>query len=1197
MLETIHNGRYKILERLGQGGMGAVYKAEDSVQDHFVAIKIVRSEDLDNESLARFKREGQSMGSMAHPHIVGILETGAEDGSHFIVMEYLEGQNLKAFLAAQPDQRVTMELAVDIIRQIAGALEYAHTHNILHRDIKPTNIMISDDHLAKLADFGIAKSLGLSTLTQTGDVIGTAAYMAPEQALGGTFDARSDLYALGCVLYELIAGQRIFPGRNPARLIFSHINDTPSLPRRVAVEISPILEAILFKLLAKSPEERFQSATDLLKAFDDVDRESTPETVAMQTVEKRWTQVLIARDDEMAFLRKQLDDSIGNRGGLVFLAGETGIGKSRLAHQLETYASMRGTRFLEGRARHQIRRIPYQPWLEILRATLRLTSPNTVDLSAAGYLQDLAKLVPEFGKKAQEEQKIESIPQEQQQDRLFNAIANYLINLSDHSPLLLFLDDIHLADETSMQLLEFLVQKIHEERILVLGAYREDELRSQRFCANVVTRIIREPNTELLALKRLDKKQTAELIRKTFSGQKFRDLEKLVFEKTEGNPYFVEQLLRSLLDAGHVILEDGRWSVGDLSHIEVPEGIRSVVEDRLEQLQDESLEVLSLGAVIGREFDFITLQAVLEMEEDHLVELIDEALQANIVVPRARSGEEVYGFRDAAVEDVLYESISPVKRSRHHKKIGAIIERAHAKRLDDFAESLAHHFLEGHDEAKAATYSNLAGDKAAGVYAWNEARKNYELALELLPEEKTKERATIHQKLSPIISLESPLASIVHAKTALELYEELDDKRMMIDMHMFIQSVHMFGFWDGAREDEALKHLQAATALAEEFPDSMEQGLLYQRSAHLLLHRSQPRESLVYAQSALDLFEKLDVEMGTSKGTALAYMGRIDEGITHSEGNWDTVLRAGVPLVIGLFGHELSLSLALVRNVQQAKQWGEKVLDKVEGAGSTFEGFLLRPLVMTYTLIGEIENAQRAAKRELEIEKEIHLGCYLEDTAAIGLYYLRTGEHDRAKAHLQSAIERHEKRSTISAVAGCRFALGSLYLEEEKFIEAEEMLRWGLEACQAGDNVLFEHWILPVLAETYLKMGDSDRAAEMIDRGSALLTPDRNWYGLPAPLYTAMGMLSGLQKDWEIAEKHFAAAVTVNQEYRLPWDEAKALFEWGMMEGQRKRKQQAGEKFEQAEAIFRRISARWDIAKIEAAKGQLGGSWISKLRK
>ncbi len=1196
MYETFQSGRYKVVKKLGEGGMGTVFEAEDTRLNQTVAVKVVRSLELDEESLARFEREGQTLTKLSHPNIVSILDTGCEDEVHFIVMEYITGQNLKDFIASQPEHCVDTEIALDITRQISRALKHAHSRGILHRDIKPANIVVSDDNQAKLMDFGVAKSMGLTTLTQTGDVVGTAAYMAPEQALGETLDARLDLYSLGCVLFEMVVGQRPFPGKNAARLIYSHVNHTPSLPVRAVVDISPALEEMIFKLLAKDPNQRYQSAAEVIEAIDHTKTQLEPLVITVQAAERRWAQVMIGHNEEMALLKKRLDAMLGGEGSLVFLTGEVGIGKSRLAHQLEVQAGMRAAHFYMGRARHHKERVPYQPWIDILREALRFTSPATIANLADDSASHLVKLVPELAEKLDGVPDASSTPPAQQRDRLFSAVTRFIVSLSKTAPLVLFLDDLQWVDETSLQLLSYLAQQIPSERIFLIGAYREDELERRSSLVQTVADMNRERISETLPLKRLNPDQTSEKIRKTFGRQVLPELEALVYEKTEGNPFFIEELLRSLLEAEYIVLVEGDWQVKDLSQVQVPSGIQAVIQDRLTHLSETGQDVLTLAAVIGREFNFTTLQAVVEMDEDSLVEMIDEALQAQLLVERRIPGEEVYAFTDAPVKDVLYEAISSVRRPRHHLRVGQAIEQLYADKLGDYVEALAHHFLAGNEASKAADYSVMAGDKAAEVFAWHEAQEHYEAALGLLEAEKLARRAEVLQKLANACgAIPDPDASLGYAESALELYQQLGDKRKTMEIHMVIQYLFTTGFWDYAREDEAMQHLKAAAAIAEEHPESVEQGLMYQRIAHLNLHRGEPATTLDWSQKAVDLFARLGVPMGTALGTALAYTGHIDDGIAYSEGNWEGVRKLSNPLVTGLFGHELALMLALARDIPRAREWGEMLLPKVVKAGIVFESYLRRPLVLIYALSGEVDKAAEACQAEEEIKRKTLGGCHFEDTAGVGLYYLRQGDWDKARAYLEHAIVAHQARNTIVAVGGCSFALGSLSLEEGNYAEAEERLLRSLDICRNGGNVLFELWVLPVLAELYLKMEQPTKAAGYVENGFNLLQTDRNWYGLSAPMYLAKGMLASAQKKWDEADKSFSEAVIINQQYELPWDAAKTLHEWGLMYAHKRDKESAYEKLDEALALFQKIGAKKDVEKTLAAKESLGASWFSRI--
>jgi tetratricopeptide (TPR) repeat protein len=442
-------------------------------------------------------------------------------------------------------------------------------------------------------------------------------------------------------------------------------------------------------------------------------------------------------------------------------------------------------------------------------------------------------------------------------------------------------------------------------------------------------------------------------------------------------------------------------------------------------------------------------------------------------------------------------------------------------------------------------------------------------------------------------------AALGYAKSALELCEKLGDKQKLLRAHMgFITIYSTLG-----REDLALEHLEATRTMLEEDPDNTEKGLLYQRIAHVHLHLGQPATALGWAQKAVDLFAGLGVPMGTrlkaasSLGTAWTYTGRVDEGIAYNESVWAPVVKKGSPLPIGMLGQQLTLSLALLRDVPMARKWGEKTLPETTKFGiPTIELFLRRPLALIYALSGEVARAEESCQAvEAILDKysvaETGAICPFEDVAGIGFHYLRQGEWDKARAYLEGAIAVHKDRNNLAAVGACFFALSSLSLEEGDFPKAEELLLKSLEICRNGGNVLFELWVLPVLAELCLKTGQPDKAVGYVDRGFELMKPDQNWYGLPAPLHLARGMLATAQKDWGMATSSFDKAIEINRQYQLPWDEARTLYERGLMYlacGGQADRDKAHEDLDEALVIFQKVGARKDAEKVLKKKEMLG---------
>jgi serine/threonine-protein kinase len=259
----VFSERYELNHLIARGGMAEVYRAHDRLLDRPVALKVLFPElSIDRSFVERFRREAQAAANLSHPNIVPVFDWGEDSGTYFIVMEFIDGRPLSAILkTAGP---LSAERTADIGAPVAAALGYAHKHGVIHRDVKPGNVLITDEGQVKVTDFGIARAINTEeSLTQTGAVMGTATYFSPEQAEGMGVDARSDIYSLGVVLFEMVTGRPPFLGDTPVAVASKHVRDHPPAPRELNPSIPPTFEAIILKAMAKDPSHRYATAEDL----------------------------------------------------------------------------------------------------------------------------------------------------------------------------------------------------------------------------------------------------------------------------------------------------------------------------------------------------------------------------------------------------------------------------------------------------------------------------------------------------------------------------------------------------------------------------------------------------------------------------------------------------------------------------------------------------------------------------------------------------------------------------------------------------------------------------------------------------------------------------------------------------------------------------------------------------------------------
>src|SRR5215213_488803 len=368
---TILRERYRLDSELGRGGMGTVYRATDLELRREVAVKVLSAPSQNSDARERLVREARAAAALNHPHIVTIHDVGEANGFPFLVMELVGGPRLSQ---ARPTD---LSRVVSIAVQICAALEHAHDNSIVHRDLKPDNVLLSgtsNSSTVKLADLGLALPAYGARISRVGVIVGTASYMAPEQALGQTIDGRTDLYALGVLLYELTTGRVPFTGDDPLTIISQHVHAPVVPPRVLRSDIPPALETIIVRLLAKDPAQRFSSAAETRAVLlDSLKTESAPAEAApsVAILDALARGRLVGRGSELAEARELWQRAREGRGHGVLLSGEPGAGKTRLAREITIQAAVDGALVLSGGCYEYEAATPYLPFVEAFRRWVR----------------------------------------------------------------------------------------------------------------------------------------------------------------------------------------------------------------------------------------------------------------------------------------------------------------------------------------------------------------------------------------------------------------------------------------------------------------------------------------------------------------------------------------------------------------------------------------------------------------------------------------------------------------------------------------------------------------------------------------------------------------------------------------------------------------------------------------------------------
>ncbi|MCA9566845.1 MAG: protein kinase [Myxococcales bacterium] len=692
-------GAYEVVRAVARGGMATVLEVRDTRNEQRLALKLLLPLAHADEARSRFRREFRALSRLNHPNVLRVHEWGLIGDRPWFSMELVGGRDLRDELghlaALQPEDRFArVEL---ILKQVTRALAYIHERGMVHRDVTPGNIMVLPDGTAKIMDFGVVKEMG-ADLTAVGEVIGTVAWMAPEQITSTDLDARADLYSLGCVLYLLLTGKRPFSAHTIHGFMEKHLHEVPVPPRQVDPLVPAHLDAICNRLLQKKPADRYASATHLLHVLGDP-------TDALDMDE--WPPRTVGRGPLRARMRDTLDDvEQHGLGGAILITGANGQGKTRLLEAGLNYARRLGLRVARGRSRREDR--PFGAFFGIYE---KLERPVPVPL-------------------------LDQVFRGETPPERYPVLAAFRDLLLANAPVVVALDDLEHADAATVELLTYLIRNTLElasEPVVFLLSHEAPE-------EHVLREVGALPPVHTETLEPLGASEVEELVVSVLgNGTASLALAGRIHAESSGSPAFIADMLRGLLDDGLIVRNDDRYEIVvdaaeiTRSRLPMPASLRQALKERIAPLSAEALEVGRVIALARRRIDLDVLVEVVDLDEDEAMEGLDELVDAQIVVEDRDADVERVELSHSRFHDVLLESLTAEARAGLHRRMGEALERHYRGRLGPRVEELAFHFQAAGLATKAYAFLQLSIERHVRQSLFGEAMALIGRALEIEP--------------------------------------------------------------------------------------------------------------------------------------------------------------------------------------------------------------------------------------------------------------------------------------------------------------------------------------------------------------------------------------------------------------------------------------------------------------------------------
>ncbi|MFC1851937.1 tetratricopeptide repeat protein [candidate division CSSED10-310 bacterium] len=1133
-------GHFEIIEPLGQGGMGIVYRGLHQSSGEQVAVKTVL---LPHEGiLQNIRREIRALARIKHPGIVRIIDEGIHDGLPWYAMELLEGKTLRQFfmdedhlstshvdhptlsagtrrkdsqtendttkvvrrplsikttgqkgairdqnkIVDESQRAVRRNLALQVITamisSICTPLAFLHGEGIVHRDLKPENIFIRENGTPVLVDFGLMAQFSAKVSREALMVErfggGTVSYMAPEQIRGEFVDARADLYALGCILYELLVGHPPFVGIQRQQIAYAHLYQKPVAPSCFRPEIPSDLDDLILHLLAKAPHDRLGYADRVVSLLGGISGQMTCPGAGPKPRAYLYRPCFSGREKPLTMLLESVDNLKETRGGIIFIAGESGVGKTRLVMELGKKAVDKDVFVLTGDC-PKTGALPLQGWrkpLQVIGDHCRERGREETDR----LFGKRGKVLSQYESSLQGLQgqdafpEVVELPPDAARERLFGYLVDTLKELASSELLLLIIDDLQWADELTIGFIHFAQQIgcFERSKILIVGTFRTEEMSPD------LKKVVDFPPATVITIEQLSDQALSAMVGEMLAlATPPRLLSRFLARQFGGNPFVVAEYLRGAVDQKLIWRDnDGRWQLAeasdeqdtekDYTSLSLPGSVRELITLRLENLPETIIDIAKAAAIVGYEVNLTLLIEMTNSDESTVLTAVEELFLRRIL---DKIKTDLFKFPYDKIREVIYESIAPEECERLHFKAARGMEVSSTEGEINQAV-LGYHWEKAGESNRARACYLLAARKAKTQHSLKEAERLYRHYQSLLVESTPESIAALKEFCHTVLHM------LGRNEEALTLLEKLSQEAQKIgdlngNMQILYTTAMIYSRTDNTEEPPVL--LQQAMDLALQNNDLHFQATVICAQANYRYDLGRLDEAAGLYDQAMTIardghFRQLQGDIAGNQAIIAHDQGRVDEAL-----------------------EKYHYALALHR----------EFLNRVD------EGNVLHNMGALKHEFGDPEKAEELYEQALSLARDIGFRRLEGNTlGSLASVLHQRGELDRVRELFDQALIIHTEIGNRRFEAITLFNLASCNHEEGDIDTARQLYQSSLTLSRKIKYKLLEGLIQSAYAALKRQMTCFQEASDMLLRAEVILEEMQDIYYL-SMVYCEMGFL------------------------------------------------------------------------------------------